>query len=986
MQNFNFIDPDSERGVVSKREILAKVKESSSVDSADIEWLDSITNEIDLTPDEADKVYTLLTGDGNPAKYRGFYKPALLFDGHFFYDGQDRLGPLKRFFRIELFNDERIKCIPLLFERIGGKEVFHKSVIDIIFAISAHCAQNKEFAEAYEAKLAEVRNNNGSLHERMSLYIDMPTSFGHHPKNWFYGMSNQVTLIRELEKPVFKMFNECFNLRFNSLGEFFVLLFVFLLQTPDGMQIPRWDEENYLCRLLLDFALRYCFPILDRMFSDYTTADVFLIVCNHLKWNNDNIPRFSAKRSEEDRWEHIKEDAKEYSKFLEAQLPELFNGVIPRKYLDSLCLDRCLIDNDIFPSRLLGPYLDEKIASAIVENNHEQIRDISRLLDNENWARVEEIGEDRKDDVGEAIAKNDHELLRDIARSRCHYGISFHEKCPCLTPCLAYKKALWRDDRNVEEKKHWLEQLQSRISSAMKILENGDHTEKVRDILRASVSDGSFLETLLISLMKSGKDKDPSFSLEDCALKYFPLEIFPKILDKSFLHESLYGEKSGIYQFNEDAYQNMMQQHPNLSREDALLHRLAPCFAAIAINNVDKKLPAFDSTMPDAVRWNFPIDLVLHSPPDLYFPEPGRQSFLLLCILDQLCERHEKGHDSTALIFEIVFRNKYYTSSLYDIVKKHPQVYELVVEHCYTVLKGSWDAPICTPITQVQIQAHIPARILGMHKGLWHGLKLLLMALRKSRKEWVDESLYVFYAPDSDGSLNLLGSTPNLPGEIELYFKFFHKLLKSLRQDFANGLSDWLKPLPESKKGNLEKRLAEFPKIEQDREGFDITYTEPDPVWRYAYVRAIADLGVDVDGKGHYIHSVMDKAAKEDPSEMVRTAAEKASKKLKNLRDGWNGDKHYQKINLAFWWLKQASRLALNLPIDEKKSLETRSREENRSDYISEEERRRTREESKRQTDEWNEKEEMESKQRAEEEKALRQAEIKKMMRASLGI
>jgi hypothetical protein len=59
-------------------------------------------------------------------------------------------------------------------------------------------------------------------------------------------------------------------------------------------------------------------------------------------------------------------------------------------------------------------------------------------------------------------------------------------------------------------------------------------------------------------------------------------------------------------------------------------------------------------------------------------------------------------------------------------------------------------------------------------------------------------------------------------------------------------------------------------------------------VWRSAYVRVIADLGVDVYGKEHYIHSIMDKVAKEDPSEMVREGAVKnrIKKLLERLNTG----------------------------------------------------------------------------------------------------
>jgi len=173
---------------------------------------------------------------------------------------------------------------------------------------------------------------------------------------------------------------------------------------------------------------------------------------------------------------------------------------------------------------------------------------------------------------------------------------------------------------------------------------------------------------------------------------------------------------------------------------------------------------------------------------------------------------------------------------------------------------------------------------------------------------------------------NLQANNRNIVWKIKsCYEQLSAESSKKLRQDMADGLSDWLKPLPQSKRADLDKRLEEYTIDEQSREGFDITYTEPDPIWRYAYVRAIGDLGVDVDGKGHYIHTIMDKVAQNDPSAMVRKAAGKTFTKLKNLRDGWDGDDHTWNISLAFWWIKQASRLAMNLPVDRNSALRTRS-------------------------------------------------------------
>jgi hypothetical protein len=805
MKNLNFVDPEVAERVVFKQEILNDLKQCFSGSNDErigfIKWVDSITNEVALTPDEASVVLKLF----ETAKY---IKPALLFDSKFFPIEQDDSGLLKRFFRTELFNDERIKSIPLLFCR--GEYGIRSETIK---KIRTHCTQDEVFAEAYQAKLAEIRNNYGSLQERAVFYL---TKYYPNP------------LIHELEQPVFEMLRVYLNDTTISGYSVSDLLFIALLQTPDGIQIPHWNEENYLCRLLLDWAIRSNKDIFNKLFGDLATTDVFLIIRNHLKWRNDNIPQ----------------NEKKYAQFLEDQLPEFFSGNISQEYSD-LLYEYSYISDLSFLNR----YLARKIALAIIDNNREQILEISRLVENEN---------------------------KDL-------------------------------DINMK-------QLQFRISSAMKFFESDDHTKKWQDILRASRNDYDFLELLLSFLLKNKRDTSTTpVSLEDFVQQYIPLEIYFEIL-----HLSLFQEQ------NEDVYQNMIKQYPDLSRRDALLDRLLPCFATIAIKDKDGMLSFLEDILNyyerdmrhfmDEIQYRHEL-----TNRQVDYHECGMR--LILYVLDRLCERHEKEHELIALIFEIIFIDLHAVPTICDITKKYPQVQHLVIEQCYTMLKRSWDTPICATISSHQVETVIPARIIGLYKGAWHGLKPLLIALRKTRMEWVDASLNIIKV-NNESCFNDYG---NLVSVINSYFDYFSDSLKSLRQDMADGFSDWLKPLPESKRDNLEKRLAEFTEIEKDREGFDITYTEPDPVWRYAYVRAIADLGVDVDGKGHYIHSVMDKVAKEDPSEMVRNAAEKASAKLKNLRNGWDGEEHYIKITLAFWWIKQASRLALNLPIDGKRSLEMRS-------------------------------------------------------------
>jgi len=88
-------------------------------------------------------------------------------------------------------------------------------------------------------------------------------------------------------------------------------------------------------------------------------------------------------------------------------------------------------------------------------------------------------------------------------------------------------------------------------------------------------------------------------------------------------------------------------------------------------------------------------------------------------------------------------------------------------------------------------------------------------------------------------------------------------------------------------------------------EGFvDTDFYETDPDWRYAYIRALRNLRINPEGKGHLI---LEFCRKNDPSEKVRDAANPAYKELRH-NDGIPEDMSPQIALLgAFWWLKRQS-------------------------------------------------------------------------------
>jgi hypothetical protein len=199
--------------------------------------------------------------------------------------------------------------------------------------------------------------------------------------------------------------------------------------------------------------------------------------------------------------------------------------------------------------------------------------------------------------------------------------------------------------------------------------------------------------------------------------------------------------------------------------------------------------------------------------------------------------------------------------------------------------------------------ANTAAWFLALHHSWWKGVKPLLTAFRMSKIVWLKNNL----------SCNSHYGYNNLAGRIQFFFdKNKVAALEKLRKEMADGLADLLKP---AKQQNGE-RIRNYSNHEIKREGFDLNYTEPVAHWRYAYIRAIGDLGVSADGRGHYLYSVLDKSAENDPDPDVRAAAKKASEELRRLRGGIREGNHTRHLFEAFWWIRQAHMISLGQTVD----------------------------------------------------------------------
>jgi hypothetical protein len=189
---------------------------------------------------------------------------------------------------------------------------------------------------------------------------------------------------------------------------------------------------------------------------------------------------------------------------------------------------------------------------------------------------------------------------------------------------------------------------------------------------------------------------------------------------------------------------------------------------------------------------------------------------------------------------------------------------------------------------------------------LWRVMKPLYLAFRKSKKVWVRDDLSFPQWYHDNLFWNLVA--------VFVFFDEYDDALRSLRQDFANYLADLLKPLPATKRN--PERIKQFSNEESKRPGFDIYCTEPDPIWRYCIIRAMVDLGVSVDGKGHFFFSVLKNVAEQDKAPEVREVAKKVITKMETIRNGWLEGNHHRHLLMALWWIRLAHVKTLEAPFD----------------------------------------------------------------------
>ena len=204
--------------------------------------------------------------------------------------------------------------------------------------------------------------------------------------------------------------------------------------------------------------------------------------------------------------------------------------------------------------------------------------------------------------------------------------------------------------------------------------------------------------------------------------------------------------------------------------------------------------------------------------------------------------------------------------------------------------------------------------IMHRTKGWWRVLKQYLLAFR-----YLDHTVLGSDLDPNPGNID--NPWTAIPREIHwiLDRPWESEHGTELRRAMTHDFLEYLKPLRESAGRDLRR-------FDDKKDGFAPTLAEPDPDMRYAYVRAIADLGADPGESGHFHHQVLDKVAMNDPSPEVREAATKAAQVI-STRSGYRRGSSKRHLLNAWWWIRQAHVIITHGTLDAEKALRRRDAE-----------------------------------------------------------
>lgn len=212
------------------------------------------------------------------------------------------------------------------------------------------------------------------------------------------------------------------------------------------------------------------------------------------------------------------------------------------------------------------------------------------------------------------------------------------------------------------------------------------------------------------------------------------------------------------------------------------------------------------------------------------------------------------------------------------------------------------------------------ATALFRYGGVWKGMKPLLLAMRAMAVPATANDLRYW---NESGLDDPPGPWCTIPETLAIMFHGHvrHEQakdanLESLRSEVATfcleRLVDRWKPSERQEAARSGRRRTNDDMMERH------------PAWRYCLIRAVSSLGINPGGKGHHaLHT----SSQIDPDADVREAAKDAYEQMRRGVGLPEGTSPRRAIMSAFWWIRQAHLLGLEIQPDPDGAQRTRRKE-----------------------------------------------------------
>ena len=217
-------------------------------------------------------------------------------------------------------------------------------------------------------------------------------------------------------------------------------------------------------------------------------------------------------------------------------------------------------------------------------------------------------------------------------------------------------------------------------------------------------------------------------------------------------------------------------------------------------------------------------------------------------------------------------------------------------------------------------------KVLLIFSAPWRCLKSLLLTFTEMTAPAVASDLSYWYESDREAPPHPYSQIPSWIG-IAMYPQNLRDELRrdphlqGLREEFAKFCLERLK----TKKNDTRTKRN----VSDDA---DEGFVEPRRTWRQCYVQALTALRVNPGGRAH---RTLFWLSKNDPDETVRDFAQRAHRQIRHLNSRKPNLEHgaspRRPLFEAFWWLRQAHLVTLDIEIDQNGAMRTRRTELHRT-------------------------------------------------------